>query len=121
MAVINDVKPVVNAIKAEIKDTDLIVALCDCFYTWDGDVNLDVITQGIIDRYKVMGMQLRGIAYERKGLDVVEVHARYNNNIEGIIIRAKKNKSPFMVNPEFFREEECEVLNEFLINNFYHQ
>lgn len=121
MAVINDVKPVVNAIKAEIKDTDLIVALCDCFYTWDGDVNLDVITQGILARYRAMGINLHYISYRRKGLQRVEVYTQSDYGVEKLIMTAKKGVSPFMVDSEYFHEEERKVLNEFLINNFYHQ
>lgn len=61
-----------SCIKRSVHEQHRFTALEDCFSTWDGNIDLDVITQGLHDRYTAIGQPLEGIRFRRTSLKVVE-------------------------------------------------
>lgn len=128
----------VNHLNAQVVEQDRHVALVDCFKTWDEELNLEVILQGIMDRYNAIGMQFvvkHGLKVIRPELNEVKILARYGSlititrfrhlkktdaayqyhddeNVVGVYIARNENN-------EIFHDHEMETMAKWLLANFH--
>ena len=63
------VKKILSTVDEQKKE----IALNNCFTSWDGDIDIDVIAGGISDRLQAMGMEVGTISFERKVLNTVSI------------------------------------------------
>lgn len=77
----------VNKILSTVDEQKKEIALNNCFTSWDGDIDIDVIAGGINDRLTAMDIEVSTIAFERKVLDTVSVLV---DGVEVIIISRSK-------------------------------
>lgn len=101
------------------------VALVNCFYTWDGQCDEDVITQGILDRYAAMGAPLIGVKLVRKNLYNVVVLGIFESHEDCPKILFDFSVKPYTCADHisdnlFFHTEEINFLKTWLMENFYH-
>lgn len=71
-------KSIVNTIRETIDATDDIMAHTNCFHSWDGEVNVNVIEQGLMERlsmFEKFADKKLGVAITRKTLNetVIEI------------------------------------------------
>lgn len=62
-----------NAVLNNLANQQKHVALTDCFYSWDDEVDMEVMFGGIADRLKAMGKEVKIISFKRNVLDEVEI------------------------------------------------
>ncbi|UYE93538.1 hypothetical protein [Shewanella phage FishSpeaker] len=101
------------------------IALVNCFYTWDGQCDEDVITQGILDRYAAMEAPLIGVKLVRKNLYNVVVLGIFESHEDCPKILFDFSVKPYICADHisdnlFFHTEEINFLKTWLMENFYH-
>lgn len=62
---------VIEGMKEQARQT----ALFDCFKSWDGDTDLEVILQGLHDRFKAIGKEVKELSVKRSSLSKVHLYA----------------------------------------------
>lgn len=72
---------ITSRFRESVKEQARVIALENCFTTWDGNVDLDVIIQGLHDRFKAIGRPLEGIRFRRTSLHVVEADFLENGKV----------------------------------------
>ena len=63
----------VKRLLASVEEQNAVVALSNCFNTWDGHIDVQGIAHGIIDRMEALGGQEVGVRIARTSLNTVTV------------------------------------------------
>lgn len=63
----------VSVLRAQVIEQNRVTALQDCFATWDGGLDAEVILQGVHDRLAAMGKPSEGLRFERVSLTEIEL------------------------------------------------
>lgn len=124
---------IVNSIIASKKQQDTVWALENCFKTWDGDMDIDVIVSGIADRLTAMGLEPREVGFKRVNLKTVEVYIDGNRTMivskdnlvdvpgEGTYVEGEYRYCfHTAIYNNYFNDTEKETMAKWLLNNFYH-
>lgn len=124
---------IANVILDSVVEQDRVVALENCFHTWDGKIDADVMVGGIADRIKAMGDTVESITVNRKDLNKVEIVINnvysidlYRNisfshsSITDFSLDGIKYSFGTAVYDSYFTEEEKELMAVWFINNFHH-
>lgn len=74
----------IKAINSSVREEKSIVALQNCFHTWDGNMNADVLIGGIADRLTAMGQEAPAMRLRRVNLTEVVLEAP-----TGVILRVR--------------------------------
>lgn len=111
-----------RAVVNTMAEQDRVIALENCFHTWDGNVDLEVIEQGIMERYAAMGRnEPLGIRFERDGLNMVKGYlANMETGEVTHIFTTYSSVSPWFRDEKFFTHKERHMVSEWLGKNFYH-
>lgn len=66
----------INHLNAGVAEQNREVALENCLKTWDDSLDLETILQGILARFKAIGMPIEGgIRANRRGLDHIQIES----------------------------------------------
>lgn len=114
------VKTVKQIVNQNVQDQDKHIALVNCFYTWDGQCDKDVITQGIFDRYKALNKPLVGISVERRTLNNVVICAIIEGEDTPVELLNFRRTGISLHDLDFFHQEELKFMEKWLFENFYH-
>lgn len=115
-----DVVPLYKKIKDGVENQDKIIALENCFYTWDGQCDKDVIVQGIFDRYKALNKPLVSISVERRTLNNVVICAIIEGEDTPVELLNFRRTGISQRDLDFFHQEELKFMEKWLFENFYH-
>lgn len=113
-------KETIAKVSDSMTDQDKIIALENCFYTWDGQCDKDVITQGIFDRYKALNKPLVGISVERRTLNNVVICAIIEGEDTPVELLNFRRTGISLHDLDFFHQEELKFMEKWLFENFYH-
>lgn len=96
-------------------------ALIDCFETWDGGTDLDVIIQGLHDRLTAIGSPVDKLYVERTGLNTLSIHSEDMTlcNIHSFKTLDDYHVMWYIPNPLSSAEERH--MAKWLSENFYHK
>lgn len=110
-----------TAIKNSIAEQDKVVALKCCHRGWDGAITQDTIAQGVMERYRAMGLQDKvegGVAFVRSGLNEVKLVKKTSFNIELDVIRFHNG---YITGDEnLFHPKEIQQIGKWMQKNFHH-
>jgi len=109
-----------KVIKTIITDEDRTRALRYCFYTGDGEMNQEVIEQGILERYRAIGKPLEGILIQRTGLNTVEINHPTGNVCHIHRFPRLMSTDVYWTTDGIFTEEEANEMADWLLANFHH-
>lgn len=131
----------VSVLNRAVVEQDRVVALKNCFATWDGQIDREVILQGIMERLTRMGkgdLVKGGLRLTRSNLDRVTVECpertlfaitRFNAEPliapsdsavfqhDGAVICVMQNA----VIVDCFHKEEMQLLGRWAMDNAYHE
>lgn len=106
---------------ASITEQNRITALENCFHSWDGEIDDDVILQGIHDRYIAMGKPLEGIQVRRHSLHKVCVSDTKGRDLLTVLDYPDvQTHSVHALHKDLFHTEELKVLGKYLVDNVHH-
>lgn len=113
----NMIQHVMNAVSEQARRT----ALVDCFETWDGSTDLEVIIQGLHDRLTALGQPVDGLYVERTGLTTISIHSEEQTlcDIHAFGTVGEYHVVWYIINPLSVSEETH--MAKWLSNNFYHK
>lgn len=126
-----------NAVLDNLANQQKHVALTDCFYSWDDEVNMEVMFGGIADRLKAMGKEVKIISFNRNTLNEVKIllddEVAFKVNRFDTLLPTFAQLSDFMTSKDgthyylfceeyrkLFSDAELRKLSIWAIENLYH-
>ena len=106
---------------ASITEQNRVIALENCFHSWDGEIDDEVILQGIHDRYIAMGKPLEGIQVRRHSLYKVTISDTSGRDLFTVLdYPAIQSHNVIAIHQKFFHQKELKVLGRYLADNAHH-
>lgn len=103
-----------------VKEQQRVIALENCFQTWDGNVDIDVILQGLHDRFAAINKPLSGICIERSGLNNISIFTEEMTLCEIVQLPVSQCFDTYWrVESPLHEHEELEMAK-WLFKNFHH-
>lgn len=111
----------VTTILSSVYEQNRVIALENCFSSWDGEIDNDVIIQGIHDRYIAMGKPLEGLCIRRHSLYKVTVSDTKGRDLFTVLDYPDiQSHDVIAIHQKFFHAKELKVLGRYLADNAHH-
>lgn len=109
-----------TAINESIKEQHAITAVENCFHTWDGNIDQEVIEQGMISRLRACGIANPGVKLSRDGVfntRIMLVNLDDGKTIWDVEVVGSQIIDGYSNN--YFRASEMIILGKYM-ESFYH-
>ena len=108
---------VLKHLKSVVSETERIIAKEDCFYSWDGEIDLEVIVSGLECRCRALGLEptFRITTLPYKGIHLVVggyTAIFHEEEVDNVIANTLAIKG-------ILSKDENQRLKDWLIKNYY--